>query len=101
MEPSKTLVAALTEPSPGTSPDGHFPLNREYEERLLRLCATQSLDWQSPGGHYGISVLVNNATHKQYLVMAPNAGLGAFTQGTPYTTATEPRFIGVELMARL
>jgi iron complex outermembrane recepter protein len=59
------------------------------------------LGWQSPGGHYGIALLVNNATDKQYLVMAPNAGLGAFTLGTPYATATEPRFIGVELMARL
>ena len=59
------------------------------------------LGWQTPGGHYGIAVLVNNALDKQYLVMAPNAGAGAFTLGTPYATATPPRFIGAELMARL
>lgn len=59
------------------------------------------LGWQSPDDHYGIAVLVNNALDKQYLVMAPNAGLGAFTLGTPYATATQPRFIGVELTARL
>ncbi len=59
------------------------------------------LGWQSPGGHYGVAVLVNNALDKQYLVPAPNAGLGAFTLGTPYATATQPRFIGVELLARL
>jgi iron complex outermembrane receptor protein len=59
------------------------------------------LGWQSPGGHYGIALLVNNALDKQYLTLAPNGGLGAFTLGTPYATATAPRFIGVELMARL
>ena len=59
------------------------------------------LGWLSPGDHYGIALLVNNALDKQYLVMAPNAGLGAFTLGTPYATATQPRFIGVELTARL
>ena len=59
------------------------------------------LGWQSPAGHYGIAVLVNNALNKQYLTLAPNGGLGAFTLGTPYATATAPRFIGVELLARL
>ena len=59
------------------------------------------LGWQSPGGHYGIALLVNNALDKQYLTLAPNGGLGAFTLGTPYATATAPRFIGVELQARL
>ncbi|HZS23154.1 MAG TPA: TonB-dependent receptor, partial [Pseudonocardiaceae bacterium] len=37
------------------------------------------LGWQSPGGHYGVALLVNNALDKQYLTLAPNAGLGAFT----------------------
>ena len=59
------------------------------------------LGWQSPGGHYGVAVLVNNALDKQYLTLAPNGGLGAFTLGTPYATASMPRFIGVELQARL
>jgi iron complex outermembrane receptor protein len=59
------------------------------------------LGWQSPDGHYGIAVLVNNALDKQYLTLAPNGGLGAFTLGTPYATATAPRFIGVEVQARL
>jgi iron complex outermembrane receptor protein len=59
------------------------------------------LGWQSPSGHYGVAVLVNNAFDKQYLTLAPNGGLGAFTLGTPYATASAPRFIGVELQARL
>ena len=59
------------------------------------------LGWQSPGGHYGVAVLVNNALDKQYLTLAPNGGLGAFTLGTPYAMASAPRFIGVELQARL
>jgi iron complex outermembrane receptor protein len=59
------------------------------------------LGWQSPGGHYGIALLVNNALDKQYLTLAPNGGLGAFTLGTPYATATAPRFIGVEMQAQL
>jgi iron complex outermembrane receptor protein len=59
------------------------------------------LGWQSPDGHYGVALLVNNALDKQYLTLAPNGGLGAFTLGTPYATATAPRFIGVELQARL
>ena len=59
------------------------------------------LGWQAPGGHYGVALLVNNALDKQYLTPAPNGGPGAFTLGTPYATATAPRFIGVELQARL
>lgn len=59
------------------------------------------LGWESPDRHYGVAVLVNNALNKQYLTMAPNGGIGAFTLGTPYATATSPRFIGVELLARL
>jgi hypothetical protein len=46
-------------------------------------------------------VLVNNAFNKQYLVIAPNGGELAFTLGTPYATATAPRFLGLELNARL
>jgi iron complex outermembrane receptor protein len=59
------------------------------------------LGWQSSDAHYGIALLVNNALNKQYLTLAPNGGLGAFTLGTPYATASAPRFIGVELLARL
>ena len=59
------------------------------------------LGWQSADTHYGIALLVNNALNKQYLTLAPNGGVGAFTLGTPYATASAPRFIGVELTARL
>jgi iron complex outermembrane receptor protein len=59
------------------------------------------LSWLAPGGHYGVAVLVNNALNKQYLTLAPNGGLGAFTLGTPYATATAPRFVGVEVQAQL
>jgi iron complex outermembrane recepter protein len=59
------------------------------------------LGWQSPGGHFGIAVLINNALDRRYLTLAPNGGLGAFTLGTPYATATAPRFIGIELLARM
>ena len=48
------------------SPDGHFPaaLYREYEERLLRLCASRSLDvqrWRDTGPGFfmaGLAVMV-------------------------------------------
>lgn len=59
------------------------------------------LGWQTPDGHAGVALLVNNAFNKQYLVTVPNGGLGAFTLGTPYATATAPRYYGVELTARL
>jgi iron complex outermembrane receptor protein len=59
------------------------------------------LGWQSQNRRYGIAALVNNAFNKQYIVIAPNGGLGAFTLGTPYGTVTAPRFYGVELNARL
>jgi iron complex outermembrane receptor protein len=59
------------------------------------------LGWQAPNGHYGIAVLANNALNKQYLTLAPNAGVGAFTLGTPYATASAPRFVGVEVQAQL
>jgi iron complex outermembrane receptor protein len=57
--------------------------------------------WQTADSRYGIAVLVNNAFNKQYLVISPNGGEAAFTLGTPYATATAPRFVGVELNARL
>jgi len=57
--------------------------------------------WQTEDSRYGIAVLVNNAFDKQYLVIAQNGGESAFTLGTPYATATAPRFVGVELNARL
>ncbi len=59
------------------------------------------LGWDSPDRRYGVALLVNNALDKQYLTLAPNGGIGAFTLGTPYATASAPRFIGVELLARL
>jgi iron complex outermembrane receptor protein len=59
------------------------------------------LGWQTPDGHAGVALLVNNAFNKQYLVTVPNGGLGAFTLGTPYATATAPRYYGLELTARL
>jgi hypothetical protein len=41
--------------------------------------------------------------NKQYVVVWPNSngGQGAFTLGTPHANVTAPRFIGVELSARL
>lgn len=59
------------------------------------------LGWQSQNQHFGIAILVNNAFNKQYVIVAPNGGLGAFTLGTPYASITAPRFLGVELNARL
>jgi iron complex outermembrane recepter protein len=59
------------------------------------------LSWQTGDQRYGVAILVNNAFDKQYLVTSANGGEGAFTLGTPYATATAPRFIGIELHARL
>jgi len=59
------------------------------------------LGWQTLDSRYGVAVLVNNVFNKQYLVISPNGGEAAFTLGTPYATATAPRFVGVELHARL
>jgi hypothetical protein len=49
-----------------TTPDGHFPLevNREYEERLVDLCAMRARDptrWRSAGPHFfmaGLAVML-------------------------------------------
>jgi iron complex outermembrane receptor protein len=59
------------------------------------------LGWQTPDSRYGLAVLVNNAFDKQSLVIAPNGGESPFTLGTPYATATAPRFPGLEVNARL
>jgi iron complex outermembrane receptor protein len=61
------------------------------------------LGWQTQDQRYGAAILVNNAFNKQYVVVPSNlgGGQGAFTLGTPYANVTVPRFIGVELSARL
>jgi iron complex outermembrane receptor protein len=47
------------------------------------------LGWQTPDQRFGAAVLVNNAFNKH------------FTLGTSYAGVTAPRFVGVELNARL
>jgi hypothetical protein len=55
---------------PETSLDGHFPLqaNRDYEQRLLELCATRSLDparWIALGPRFfmaGLAVMLASVT---------------------------------------
>ena len=59
-------LGALSNALPALSPDGHFPtgLGREYEERLLNLCASRSLAperWAATGPHCfmaGLAVMI-------------------------------------------
>ena len=54
-----------------TSPDGHFPqsVDRDFEERLLKLCAARSLEpsrWLSAGPAFfmaGLAVMLASAPH--------------------------------------
>jgi hypothetical protein len=54
---------------PGSTPDGHFPVsvNRDYEERLVELCASGSLElarWMSAGPRFfmaGLAVMLASA----------------------------------------
>jgi hypothetical protein len=56
---------------PATTPDGHFPahVNRDYEERLLALCASQTLEpgkWAALGpGFFMAGLAVMLASHSQ------------------------------------
>jgi DNA-binding phage protein len=62
-------LTVLDESGPATSPDGHFPLsvNRDFEERLLRLCATRLVEparWASLGPKFfmaGLAVMLASA----------------------------------------
>ena len=64
-------LTVADEPDPGTSPDGHFPLSvdRDFEEKLLRLCAAHSLEpsqWKSIGPRFfmaGLAVMLASAHH--------------------------------------
>lgn len=54
-----------------TTPDGHFPheLSRDYEQQLLRLCASRSLDpaaWAAAGPAFfmaGVAVMLGSNAH--------------------------------------
>ncbi len=56
-------------PAPDSTPDGHFParVDREYEDRLLELCASGELDaarWASAGPRFfmaGLAVMLASA----------------------------------------
>jgi hypothetical protein len=62
-------LTVVDESGPPTSSDGHFPLSvdREFEERLLRLCATRSVEpaqWASLGPKFfmaGLAVMLASA----------------------------------------
>ena len=62
-------LSAVSDALPALSPDGHFPdgLDREYEERLLKLCASCSLSpqrWSTLGPGFfmaGLAVMIANA----------------------------------------
>jgi hypothetical protein len=62
-------LTVIDESGPATTADGHFPssVNREFEERLLRLCATRSLEpagWASLGPKFfmaGLAVMLASA----------------------------------------
>jgi hypothetical protein len=64
-------LTVTDEPDPATSSDGHFPLSvdRELEEKLLRLCAARSLEpsrWVSAGPRFfmaGLAVMLASAPH--------------------------------------
>jgi hypothetical protein len=59
-------IEVVDETLPECSPDGHFPLHvhREYEERLLNLCASRTLDprrWAEVGPRFfmaGVAVML-------------------------------------------
>ena len=59
-------LSAVSDALPALSPDGHFPagLGREYEERLLKLCASRSLAperWTATGPRFfmaGLAVML-------------------------------------------
>ena len=65
----RSRLTVIDESGPPTSSDGHFPLSvdRELEERLLRLCATRSLEpaqWASLGPKFfmaGLAVMLASA----------------------------------------
>ena len=62
-------LAVIDESGPPTSSDGHFPasVDRDFEERLLRLCATRSLEparWASLAPKFfmaGLAVMLASA----------------------------------------
>ena len=64
-------LTVADEPNPAMSPDGHFPLSvdRDFEERLLRLCAARSTEpsrWASAGPRFfmaGLAVMLASAPH--------------------------------------
>ncbi len=73
---------------PGSTPDGHFPasVDREYEERLARLCASGDLDagrWASAGSRFfmaGLAVMlasVQGRDRRALLAMAEQIHPGA------------------------
>lgn len=64
-------LTVADEPDPATSADGHFPssVDRDLEEKLLRLCAARSLEpsrWASAGPRFfmaGLAVMLASAPH--------------------------------------
>lgn len=55
------------------------------------------LDWNSPGGAWGVALYVNNAFDKRYVTGVNNITLS--TLGTPFASISSPRFWGVEFRA--
>jgi hypothetical protein len=59
-------LVVLDMQSPGTTPDGHFPaeVGRDYEDRLVELCASSNLDpdrWAGMGPRFfmaGVAVML-------------------------------------------
>ena len=64
-------LGILESRSPGSTPDGHFPaqLDRDYEERLVELCASGDLDslrWKGSGPRFfmaGLAVMLASVRH--------------------------------------
>lgn len=55
------------------------------------------LGWSAPSGNWGVGVVVTNLTNRQYVVIST---LGSVV-GSPYSYATKPRTIALELRGRL
>jgi len=81
-------LSAAVAPHPVTTVDGHFPdeLSREYEDRLLTLCASRRLDaleWAAAGPAFfmaGLAVMLASSADKDrraLLALAENLHPGA------------------------
>ncbi|WP_170304383.1 TonB-dependent receptor [Duganella radicis] len=72
-------------------PDGEIGAGKARERVDMRL------GWQAPSGRWGVGLVVNNLTNKQYVSVST---LGSAV-GSPYVYVSKPRVIALELRAQL